>query len=103
MFPPMRSRLTPLVKLFYNPLQGMTEISARAPYIAGAVLALLATYAYYELLSGRLQGIIAGSTREGSMGLFTPIMILAYLIIAGVLRDSSPILFLAVVFVPACL
>ena len=44
----MRSRLKPLIKLFYNPLQAMTEISAEAPYVTGAVLALLATFAYYN-------------------------------------------------------
>jgi tetratricopeptide (TPR) repeat protein len=99
----MRSRLTPLFKLFYNPLQGMTEISARAPYVAGAALALLATFSYYELLSGRLQLIIAAFARERSMGLLAPIMILTYRLIAGVIRDCSPVLFLAVVFVPACL
>lgn len=99
----MRSRLTPLFKLFYNPLQAMTEISARAPYVAGAALALLSTFAYYELLSGKLQWIIAGFGRERSMGLLAPIMIITYQLVAGVIRDSSPVLFLAVVFVPACL
>src|SRR6266850_557738 len=38
----MRSRLTPLIKLFYNPLQAMIEISARAPFVFGAAV-LLAT------------------------------------------------------------
>src|SRR6266404_768728 len=99
----MRSRLTPLFKLFYNPLQAMTEISAGAPYLTGAALALLSTFAYYELLSGKLQWIIAGFARERSMGLLAPIMIITYQLVAGVIRDSSPVLFLAVVFVPACL
>jgi tetratricopeptide (TPR) repeat protein len=80
----MRSRLTPLLKLFYNPHQAMTEISARAPYGTGAALALFATFAYYELLGGSRQLIIAGFTRR-------------------VIQDASPVLFLAVVFVPACL
>lgn len=99
----MRSRLTPLLKLFYNPLQAMTEISARAPYVTGAALALFATFAYYELLSGRLQLIIAGFARQRSMGLLAPLMIIAFQIIKGVVSDASPVLFLAVVFVPACL
>lgn len=99
----MRSRLTPLLKLFYNPLQAMTEISARAPYVAGAALALFATFAYYELLSGRLQSMITGFTRERSMGLLAPIILLAYHVIVGMIRDVSPVLFLTVVFVPACL
>lgn len=99
----MRSRLTPLFKLFYNPLQAMTEISARAPYVAGAALALFATFSYYELLSGKLRWMIVGFMHERSMGMLAPIMILTYQIVAGVIRDSSPVLFLAVVFVPACL
>jgi tetratricopeptide (TPR) repeat protein len=99
----MRSRLTPLLKLFYNPLQAMTEISARAPYVAGAALALFATFAYYELLSGRLRWMIAGFLRERSMGLLAPIILLAYQVVVGMIRDASPVLFLTVVFVPACL
>ena len=99
----MRSRLTPLLKLFYNPLQAMTEISARAPYVTGAALALFATFAYYELLSGNLQSIIGGFARARSMGLLAPLMIIAFQIVKGVVRDASPVLFLAAVFVPACL
>lgn len=99
----MRSRLTPLLKLFYNPNQGMTEISARAPYVAGAALALVATFAYYSLLSGKLQLMMAEFSRARSMGLLAPILFLTFQIIADMIRNASPVLFLAVVFVPACL
>ena len=57
----MRSRLSPLLKLFYNPLQAMTDVSAGALYIAGATLALLTTFAYYEVLSGQLERMISMS------------------------------------------
>ena len=99
----MRSRLTPLLKLFYNPLQAMTEISATAPYLVGTVLALLATFAYYELLSGLLLKMIAAFSRERSLGLFAPFILFIYRIIQGLIGHAGPVLFLIVVFVPACL
>lgn len=99
----MRSRLTPLLKLFYNPLQAMSEISAGAPYLVGAVLALLATFAYYELLSGRLLKMIAAFSRERSMGLFAPFILFIYRVVLGMIGHAGPVLFLIVVFVPSCL
>jgi tetratricopeptide (TPR) repeat protein len=99
----MRARLTPLIKLFYNPLQAMIEISAGAPYVVGAVLALLATFAYYELLSGNLLRIIGAFSRQRSMGLAAPFILLVYNVVRGMLGNVSPVLFLIVVFVPACL
>lgn len=99
----MRSRLTPLIKLFYNPLQAMIEISAGAPYFFGAALALLATFAYYELLSGRLLETIAAFSREGSMGMASRLILVVYHAVGGMIGHASPVLFLIVVFVPACL
>ena len=99
----MRSRLTPLVKLFYNPLQAMSEISAGAPYFAGAGLALLTTFAYHELLSGQLARMIGIFSRQRAAGLVAPFLLLAMRVIVGIISDASPVLFLAVVFVPACL
>jgi tetratricopeptide (TPR) repeat protein len=99
----MRSRVTPLLKLFYNPLQAMVEISAGAPYVFGAALALLATFAYYELLSG---GLVTTTARIGSQrapGLVAPIILIVYRVVRGMIGYASPILFLMVVFVPACL
>ena len=99
----MRSRLTPLIKLFYNPLQAMIEISAGAPYVVGAALALLATSAYYELISGMLFRVTAEFTGERSGGLFAPFILIVYRVVAGMIGHVSPVLFLIVVFVPACL
>ncbi len=99
----MRSRLTPLIKLFYNPRQAMIEISAESPYFAGAALALLGTFAYYELLSGRLSKIVAAFSNDRSMGLFASFVLLTYQVVRGMISQASPILFLVVVFVPACL
>lgn len=99
----MRSRLTLLFKLFYNPRQGMIEISAGAPYVFGAVIALLATYAYHELLTGRLLGTFAGFTRGRSMGMTARFILIIYRVVLEMVGQASPILFLIVVFVPACL
>jgi tetratricopeptide (TPR) repeat protein len=99
----MRARLTPLIKLFYNPPQAMIEISAGAPYVVGAVLALLATFAYYELLSGNLSRIIGALSQQRSMGFAAPFIFLVYNVVRGMLGHVSPVLFLVVVFVPACL
>ena len=99
----MRSRLTPLLKLFYNPLQAVIEVSAEAPYIVGAFLALLSTSVYYELLSGRLTRIIAAFNEPRARGMTSPVFLMVYRVIAGMLSNVSPVLFLIVVFVPACL
>lgn len=99
----MRSRLTPLIKLFYNPLQAMIEISAGAPYVAGAALALLATFAYYDLLSGNLARIVAAFSRQRSMGLAAAFLLMVYRVVVGMISHVSPVLFLVVVFAPACL
>src|ERR1044071_3859475 len=99
----MRSRLTPLVKLFYNPHQAMIELSAGSPYLIGAALALIATFGYYELLSGRLAKIIAAFTGDRSMLLFARLILLIFSIGKGMIAHATPILFIVVVFVPACL
>jgi len=99
----MRSRLTLLLKLFYNPLQAIIEIAAEAPYVIGAFLALLATTAYYELLSGRLVGMIAGFDERRPRTPASPVIMVFYRLITGIFGNISPVLFLIVVFVPACL
>ena len=99
----MRSRLTPLLKLFYNPLQAMIEISAGGPYVFGAALALLATFAYYELLSGGLVRTTAELGPQRSPGLVAPLILVFYRVVRGMIGYASPVLFLIVVFVPACL
>ena len=99
----MRSRLTPLIKLFYNPAQAMIEISAGAPYVFGAAIAMFATFAYYEVLSGRLLAIFTEVSRGRSMGMTARFLMIVYQIVLGMIGQASPILFLTVVFVPACL
>src|SRR5437867_3751906 len=99
----MRSRLTPLIKLFYSPRQAMVEISARASYLVGALFAIVATIAYYELLSARLSPVAPSFSRERSIGLGAPIILFVYRLIAGAISRATPVLFLVAVFVPALL
>src|SRR5436305_1105834 len=47
----MRLRLKPLITLLYNPSRAMAEIAAAASYVFGAILALLATFLYRDILS----------------------------------------------------
>ncbi|HEX8183458.1 MAG TPA: tetratricopeptide repeat protein [Blastocatellia bacterium] len=100
----MISRLKPLVKLFYSPLQAMIEIAAGAHYIAGAAMALAATFIYREALSTQMWLTLrAINNRPSSPSLFLPAPSLSRVIVRGILDSASPLFFLIVVFVPACL
>ena len=99
----MRSRLTPLLKLFYNPQQAMIEISAGTPYVVGAMIALFATFTFYELLGGNLIATFAEFNRGRPIGITGRFLIIFYRVVLGMMGQASPILFLVVVFVPACL
>jgi hypothetical protein len=94
----MHSRLTPLLKLFYNPLRAMSEIGAGAPYLFGAVLALVATTIYRDILSRAFWQYI--NNRPSAPGMVSPILVLLVKMISA---SASPLFFLIVVFVPACL
>jgi len=95
----MRSRLTPLAKLFYNPLQAMADLAANAPYFAGTALALVSTFLYYSVLTGRLQRMFWSFGNEpDAPGLFSPFV----RIVLGVIASAPPVFFIIVVFVPAC-
>jgi tetratricopeptide (TPR) repeat protein len=99
----MRSRLTPLFKLFYNPLQAMIEVGSGAPYLAGAALALAATFVYRAALSAELPSALAViNGRPSSPSLLLPGAVMTRLIVRGVIDSASPLFFLLVVFVPAC-
>jgi tetratricopeptide (TPR) repeat protein len=99
----MLSRLTPLVKLFYNPFQAMTELAARRPYFFGAALALISTFLYYDVLNGDLRRIISIYERLPVAGLATRFAWLVSQLFSHIIAIAPPVLFLIVVFVPACL
>lgn len=101
----MRSRLTPLFKLIYNPLQAMALLRAEAPYLTGLLLALISSIAYYDGLTGEITqsylDLAANSAR--SPGLLAPLLLLVFVALRHVIDNAAPLLFLAAVFVPACL
>ena len=100
----MRSKLKLLLKLFYSPVQAMTEIGAAAPYFTGAVMALVATAIYRDALSRELWQILwAINDKPSSPGLAAPFAAFAAQIVRRVLSSASPLFFLLVIFVPACL
>jgi tetratricopeptide (TPR) repeat protein len=99
----MRSRLTPLAKLFYNPLQAMADLAAHTPYFAGTALALISTFLYYSVLSGMLQRMLSSlGNEQDAPGLFAPFILFGYRIILGTVSSAPPVFFVVVVFVPAC-
>ena len=100
----MRLRLKPLITLLYNPSRAMAEIAAAAPYVFGAMLALLATFLYREILSrDLLQTIPTTNTRPTQPGLMLPVFSLFGQFISRLAASASPIFFLIVIFVPACI
>jgi tetratricopeptide (TPR) repeat protein len=82
----------------------MTEIGAAAPYFTGAALALLATFVYRDVLSRELWYLLQViNNRAEVRGPFSPLLEFSLHIIRGMIRSASPLFFLLVVFVPACL
>ena len=100
--PLMRLRLKPLLLLLYNPSRGMADIAAAAPYVFGAILALLATLLYRDILSRDLvQGFLAMNNRPARPGLASPFILLIGHFLSRLAASASPIFFLVVIFVPA--
>src|SRR5919205_1704749 len=100
----MTNRLKPLLTLFYNPARGMAEIAAAAPYITGALLALLATFLYRDILSrDLLQTFTAIRNRPSQPGLVGPMIVLFIRFLSRLAASASPIFFLIVIFTPACI
>jgi tetratricopeptide (TPR) repeat protein len=96
----MRSRITPLIKLLYNPLQAMAELAIRAPYLWAALFALVATMLYYDALGGDLWVLLSPVINGApAAGLSTIILH----VFERLFQSVAPVLFIAAVFVPACL
>lgn len=89
----MRSRLTPLIKIFYNPLQAMGDLALGAPYVAGVLFATLSTLAYYYALN-RHTPFPGGRNAPESV---------SFILLSQLGSSFSRIIFLAVIFVPLCL
>jgi tetratricopeptide (TPR) repeat protein len=100
----MRLRLKALLTLFYQPSRGMADIAAASPYVFGAILALLATFLYRDILSrGLQQSFSAVSHQPARPGLLLPAVLLFGSFFSRLAASASPVFFLMVIFVPACL
>src|SRR5918911_2175854 len=100
----MRNRLKPLLTLFYNPARGMAELAAAPPYVVGALLALLATFLYRDILSrDLLRAYAAISNRPSQPGLLAPAVLLFVQFLSRLVASAAPIFFLVVIFTPACI
>jgi tetratricopeptide (TPR) repeat protein len=95
----------PLLKMIYNPLQAMAGLRAEAPYATAMFLALISSVAYYDGLTGELTvsylNLMANSER--APGLLAPLLLLVLMALGHVIDNAAPLLFLAAVFIPACL
>jgi tetratricopeptide (TPR) repeat protein len=89
-----------LIKLFYNPLQALAEISDRAPYFVGAALALITGFLYYNLPSGELAQLLSGLKNNGRGPASAVVLIYLFRL---VMASLAPVLFLGAIFVPAAL
>src|SRR5262245_29034541 len=95
----MRSRLTSLLKIFYSPHEAMADLSVRAPYIIGVALALVSTFVYYAAINQNIRRLLSTFTERGFTLLVSP----RFNLFSEIGASISPVLFLVVVFVPACL
>jgi tetratricopeptide (TPR) repeat protein len=82
----------------------MAEIAAAAPYVFGAILALLVTFLYRDILSrDLLQSFSAMNNRPARPGMALPLIFLIGQFISRLAASASPIFFIIVIFVPACI
>jgi tetratricopeptide (TPR) repeat protein len=90
----MLSKLTLLLKLYYNPHEALTALRSRSPYLVGAALAVLASLLYYYSSFNRGLALYTQTTS-------------AYHLIWSLYRETqlaaSLVIFLSVIFVPACI
>src|SRR5689334_8729299 len=99
----MLLRLQWLLMLIYNPARAMARIAAAAPYVFGALLALLATVLYSDILSRQsLQEFAQIANNPRQRGLVLPVVFLTIRFASRLAVSASPLFFLTVIFVPAC-
>jgi tetratricopeptide (TPR) repeat protein len=95
----MFSALALLFGLLYNPLQSMAGLRARSPYVSGALFALVAEFAYDFSFGGDL-GILS-AVQKGLPGRNSPLFIMV--LVVRLIWIAAPVLFLGVIFIPACI
>jgi tetratricopeptide (TPR) repeat protein len=82
--------------LWYSPNQAFIDLSSRAPYLVGALLAFVATFLYTIAFSSELWAMVDEEVGHDSPWLM-------FHLSQQLIAAAGPILFLSVVFVPACL
>ncbi|HLG13870.1 MAG TPA: tetratricopeptide repeat protein [Blastocatellia bacterium] len=87
----------PLLRLFYNPIRAMTDLQARAPYLVGAVLAVGSSFLFHAIVDRSFWSLLVRDRSEAH-----PSMIVVQLVAAAA-AVIPPLIFLAAIFVPACL
>jgi len=92
----MISKLGLLLRILYNPLGAMAEIKARSPYLLSGILATASTFIYFGLINGNLTAIIDALQYPTLPGVVNEL-------IKRCIGALAPVLFLAGLFVPACL
>jgi tetratricopeptide (TPR) repeat protein len=96
----MRSKLLPLVKLLYKPFEAIAELRANAPFLAGVLLAVVSTFFYYGLLSRWLYSFLYSLLNNSRRGRSPSLFIYFFSLVT---ESAVPVIFLAVIFIPACL
>jgi hypothetical protein len=89
----MVSNLSLLLKLYYNPQQALTALRSRSPYLIGAALAIVTSWLYYSSFD---QGLTLYSRTRNPLALIASLY-------GGMRLPISAVVFLAVIFTPACL
>src|SRR5262249_35716268 len=85
-----------LARILYNPLGALAEIKARPPYLMSGILAILATFIYFGVFNGNLEAIVNAVRYPSS-----PFLVVS--LFRRAVGAAAPALFLAGLFVPACL
>jgi len=92
----MTSKIWLLIRILYNPLGAIAEIKARSPYIISGILATVSTFIYFGLFNGNIAAIADLFRYPGSPAVMASL-------VKRSIGAASPVLFLAGMFVPACL
>ena len=95
----MRSKLIPLIRLWYSPAQAMSDLASGAPYLTGGLIAFASSFLYGMALKGELS-VLLGAAR-GELPATSSWLIVH--LVSRFVASVGPLLFLTVVFVPTCL
>ena len=95
----MRSKLIPLIKLWYSPAQAISDLASGAPYLTGGILAFASSFIYGMALKGELPALL--STARGDLPVASSWLVIH--MASRFMSSIGPLLFLTVVFVPTCL